>query len=224
MKKYFSVPAIIILILFAFAVHAQKEVNSNVTISVEGSAKIKNENVAKAREEAIQNALEKAILETGSSLSGLSVNDENFQLIKRIIVQEPDKYIAYYTITQESRQEQEFNIKANVVVASAVLKNDLHKMGFLHNNLNNKNKVMVFLAVKGIKSYAAYSKIKNILQSSVNLVKNIYPGNFTWQEAKFEIEMAGDIRSLGVELEQNAGCVVEILSQQPNRVDMVCKL
>ncbi len=224
MKKYLYLPAIIILIFFAFAVNAQKEVSTNVTLSVEGSAKIKNENVAKAREEAIQNALEKAILEAGSNLSELSVKDENFQLIKRIIVQEQDKYIAYYTITQESRQEQDFNVKANVVVASAVLKNDLHKMGFLHNNLKDKNKVVVFLDVKGIKSYAAYSKIKKILQSRVNLVKNIYPGTFTWQEAEFEIEMAGDPQSLGVELEQNAGCVLEINSQQPNRVDMVCKL
>ncbi|MBN1473446.1 MAG: flagellar assembly protein T N-terminal domain-containing protein [Syntrophaceae bacterium] len=224
MKKYLSLPVIIILIFFAFTVHAQKEASANVTLSVEGSAKIKNENVAKAREEAIQNALEKAILEVGSNLSELSVKDENFQLIKRIIVQEPDKYIAYYTITQESRQEQEFNVKANVVVASAALKNDLHKMGFLHNNLIDKNNVIVFLAVKGIKSYAAYSKIKKILQSRVNLVKNIYPGTFTWQEAEFEIEMAGDTQSLRVELEQNAGCVLEINSQQPNRVDMVCKL
>ncbi len=224
MKKYLYLPLIIILIFFAVTVNAQKEVNGNVTLSVEGSAKINNENVAKAREEAIQNALEKAILETGSSLSELSVNDENFQLIKRIIVQDPDKYIAYYTITQESRQEQDFNVKANVIISSAALKNDLRKMGFLHNNLKNTNKVMVFLAVKGIKSYAAYSKIKNILQSRVNVVKNIYPGTFTWQEAEFEIEMAGDPQSLGVELEQNAGCVLEILNQQPNRVYMVCKL
>ena len=224
MKKYLSLPVIIIVIFFAFAVYAQKEVNSNVTLSVEGSVKIKNENVAKAREEAIQNALEKAILETGSRLSELSVNDENFQIIKRIIVQEPDKYIVYYTITQEGRQEQEFNVKANVVVASVALKNDLHKMGFIHNNLKDKNKAGVFLSVKGIKSYATYSKIKNILQSRVNLVKNIYPCTFTWQKAEFEIEMAGDTQSLGVELEQNAGCVLEINSQQTNRVDMVCKL
>jgi len=224
MKKYLSLPVIIIVIFFAFAVHAQKEGNSNATLSVDGSAKIENENVAKAREEAIQNALEKAILEEGSNLSELSVNDENFQLIKRIIVQEPDKYIVYYTITQEGRQEQEFNVKANVVVASVALKNDLHKMGFLHNNLKGKNKTGVFLAVKGIKSYAAYSKIKIILQSRVDLVKNIHPVTFTWQEAEFEIEMAGDIQSLGAELEQKAGCVMEILSQQPNRVDMVCKL
>ena len=224
MKKCLYLPVIIIVIFFAFTVRAQKEVSTNITLSVEGSAKINNENVAKAREEAIQNALEKAILETGSSLSELSVNDENFQLIKRIIVQDPDKYIAYYTITQESRQEQEFNVKANVIISSAALKNDLHKMGFLHNNLKNTDKVMVFLAVKGIKSYAAYSKIKIILQSRVDLVKKIYPVTFTWQEAEFEIEMAGDIQSLGAELEQKAGCVLEILSQQPNRVDMVCKL
>jgi len=224
MKKYLSLLLMIILIFFAFTVHSQKEENSNVFLSVEGSANVKNENVVKAREEAIQNALEKAILEVGSRLSELSVKDEDFQLIKRIIVQEADKYIAYYTITQEGRQEQEFNVKANVVVASAALKNDLHKMGFLHNRLKDKNNVMVFLAVKGIKSYVAYSKIINILQSRVNLVKNIYPGTFTWQEAEFEIEMAGDTQALKSELEQNAGCILEILSQRPNRVDMVCKL
>lgn len=224
MKKYLFIPFIIFFVLFTLSVHAQKEVNGNVTLSVEGSAKIKNENVAKAREEAIQNALEKAIIEAGSKLSEISASDENFQLIKRIIIQEPDKYIAYYTITQESRQEQEFNVKANVVVAAAALKNDLYKMGFLHNDLKDKNNIRVLLIVKGIKSYTVYSKIKNILQSRVTLVKNIYPGTFTWQEAEFEIEIAGDVQSLGSELEQNAGCVVEILSQQPNWVEMVCRL
>jgi hypothetical protein len=224
MKKYIFLPVIVFVIFFALSVHAQKEEKSNVTLSVEGTSKIKNENVAKAREEAIQNALEKAIIEAGSKLSEISARDENFQLIKRIIIQETDKYIAYYTITQESRQEQEFNVKANVVVAAAALKNDLYKMGFLHNDLKDKNNIRVFLIVKGIKSYTVYSKIKNILQSRVNLVKNIYPGTFTWQEAEFEIEIAGDVQSLGSELEQNAGCVMEITSQNPNRVEMVCRL
>jgi hypothetical protein len=224
MKKYLSLFVIIIVGFSALSANAQKEGVGNVTIGVEGTSKIKNENVAKAREEAIKNALEKAIIEAGANLSAFSPSDENFQLIKRIIIQEPDKYVAYYTITQESRQEQEFNVKANVVVSSAVLKNDLHKMGLLQNDLKNENNKRVFLIVKGIKNYAAYSKIKNILQNNVNLVKNMYPVTFTWQEAEFEIEVAGDVQSLRTELEQNAGCVMEITSQQHNRVDMVCKL
>src|SRR4030042_4187330 len=206
MKKYFLLSVLFLLIFCPFSVHAQKAETGSVNINVEGSAKIKRDDVATARDEAIQNALERAILESASQLSEIPIKNEDFHLIKNIIVQEPDKYVLYYTITEEIRQPQDFVVKANVVVALLALKNDLQKMGFLHNNLVEKNDIKIFLTVKGLKSYSGYLRIRDFLQSRIRLVKSIYPAHFSSQEAQFQIDIIGNAQSLVEELEKNAGC------------------
>jgi Flagellar assembly protein T, N-terminal domain len=193
-----------------------------LSLNVQGSAQIKQNDVATAREGAIQNALEKAILEAAVKLLSVPVQDENFQLVKGVLLNEPDKYVYYYKITEENRQPQKFIVTADVVVAFSVLKNDLGKMGFLNVNQAEKNNAKVFLSVNGLKKYSDYVRIKEFIQSRIKLVKSIYPGHFEWQHAYFEIELYGNAQSLANELEGNGGCIMEMKQTEHDKIEMTC--
>ncbi|HDQ04143.1 MAG TPA: hypothetical protein ENN23_06180 [Deltaproteobacteria bacterium] len=221
MKKLIILTTILCMVFFEMFAHGQHE-KGTLTLQTEGSAPIKRGDVAAAREAAIKNALKEAILQATSKLLETPAQDENFQLIKSVILDEPDKYIFYYTIAHESRQQQNFIVRANVVVALLALKNDLRKMGFLHNQQFEENEIKIFLIVKGLRSYSEYSQMKKFLQKSKDLVKNIYPGRFQWQEASFEIELSGNAQYLADELEQNVGCVLEIRQPEYDKVEMIC--
>ena len=221
MKKYLLLPIIVFINFYPIYVHAQNE-KGLLSLNIQGAAQIKRNNVAVAREEAIQEALEKAILEAASKILSIPVKDENFQLVKSILLNEPDKYVYYYKITEENKQPQTFIVNVNVVVDFLGLKNDLNKMGFLNAPQMEKNNVKVFLNVNGLKNYSEYVRIKEFLQSRAKLVKNIYPSRFEWQQAHFEIEIYGNVQSLANDLEENGGCILEIKQTEPDKIEMIC--
>jgi predicted transcriptional regulator len=220
-KKYLFLTIIVFINFCPSYVYPQDE-KGLLSLNVEGSAQIKQNDVATAREGAIQNALEKAILEAASKILSVQEQDENFQLVKGVLLNEPDKYVYYYKITEENRQTQKFIIKANVVVAFLVLKNDLGKMGFLSVNQTEKNNAKVFLTVNGLKKYSDYVRIKEFIQSRIKLVKSIYPSRFEWQHAYFEIELYGNAQSLASELEEKGGCILEVKQTEHDKIEMIC--
>lgn len=223
MKKYLLLSILVFIAFCPIYLHAQNE-KGLLSLNVQGTAQIKRSDFAVARQEAIQDALEKAILEAASKLLSIPAKDENFQLVKSILLNEPDKYVQYYKITEENRQPQTFIVNVNVVVAFLVLKNDLNKMGFLNPTQIEKNNVKVFFNVNGLKKYSEYIRIKEFLQSRTKLVKNIYPGRFEWQHAHFEIEIYGNVQSLADDLEGNGGYIMEIKQTDDNKVEMICSL
>jgi hypothetical protein len=221
MKKYLLLSILVFITFYPICVYAQNE-KGLLSLNVQGTAQIKRNDVASAREEAIQDALEKAILEAASKILSIPAKDENFQLVKNVLLNEPDKYVHYYKITEENREPQTFIVNVNVVVSFLVLKNDLNKMGFLNAPQIEKNNVKVFLNVNNLKKYSEYVRIKEFLQSRTKLVKNIYPSRFEWQHAYFEIKIYGNAQSLANELEENGDCILEIKQTEHDKVEMIC--
>jgi hypothetical protein len=221
MRKYLLLSIIILITIISIPVYAQND-EGVLSLYVEGSAKIKQNDVAGAREEAIQNALEKAILEAVSKLLAVPIKDEKFQQAKSIIINEQDKYVQYYKIAEEKKQSQNFIVNVNVMIALSSLKNDLHKMGYLQTSPTGKNNIRVSLSVSGLKKYSDFLNLKEFLQNRTKLVKNIYPGSFKWSEAHFEIEIFGDAQSFAEELVKNVACMPNIKQTDNNRIEMIC--
>lgn len=221
MRKYLLLAILVLIIFISLPVYAQSD-QGVLSLYVEGSAKIKQNDLAGAREEAIQNALEKAILETVSKLLAVPTKAEEFQQAKNIIINEQDKYVQYYKIAEEKRQAQNFIVNVNVVLALSSLKNDLHKMGFLQAAESGKNNIRVSLSVIGLKKYSDYLNLKDFLQNRTKLVKNIYPCSFQWSEVHCEIELSGDAQSFADELVKNVACVPDIKQANNNKIEMIC--
>ncbi len=174
----------------------RRKIPAILSLDVEGSADINQNDVARAREEAIQNAIENAILKATAKLMSVSVDDERFQPVKSIIIDEPDKYVSNFKIVAEMKKPASYEVNIHAVVDLAGLKNDLNKMGFLQAVQTAKSMPIVLLDVKGLKKYSDFLRLKEFLQNRTKMVKNIYPCRFEWQQAHFEIEIIGDVQSL----------------------------
>ncbi|HQO14153.1 MAG TPA: hypothetical protein PLB69_02845 [Smithellaceae bacterium] len=223
MKKYFVIPLFLFIIFLPVIINAQTAESGTINMDVQGSVEIENDNVAIARGKAIQDVLEKAILEVICKLPEFQNQNEDFQLIKNILLQSPHKYVPYYTIKEEGRNEQVFALKANVVVSLSLLKNDLHKMGFIPDDIDVQNKTTIILTFKELKSYPKYLRIKNFLRSQTKVIKVVYPVCFAWQEARFELDFAGSAQVLADELKNTAGCLLEINESGNKGIEMVCR-
>ena len=149
-----------------------------MSFDVEGSADISRNDAARAREEAIQNAIENAILKATAQLMSISVSDARFQPVKSIIIDEPDKYVNNYKIVTEVKKPDSYQVIVHVVVNLVNLKNDLNKMGFMQVVQAGKISPMVLINVKGLRKYTDFLFLRDFLRSRKKIVKNTPMGKF----------------------------------------------
>src|SRR5659263_596167 len=102
MRKCLFISFFVLTLFLSVCVYAQ-DYSAILSLDVEGSADISQNDVARAREEAIQDAIEKAILEVTARLMSIPVSDDRFQPVKSIIIDEPDKYVNNYKIVAEMK-------------------------------------------------------------------------------------------------------------------------
>jgi len=221
MRKFLFISYFILTLFFSVCVYAQED-SAVFSFDVKGSADISQNDSARAREEAIQDAIENAILKATAKLMSIPVSDDRFQPVKSIIIDEPDKYVNNYKIVAEMKRPASYEVNVHVVVNLVNLKNDLDKMGFLQLVQTGKTSPIVLLDVKGLKKYSDFLRLKEFLQSRTKIVKNIYPRRFEWQQAHFEIEIIGDAQSLAGELTQTGRYVLDFGKTGKNKIEMTC--
>jgi hypothetical protein len=221
MRKYLFISIFILTMFLPVCVYAQND-SAIFSLDIIGNADIKQNDVARAREEAIQDAIEKAILRATSKLMSIPVNDDRFQPVKSIIIDEPDKYINNYKIITEMKKPASYQVNVHVVVDLLSLKNDLNKMGFLQIAQTEKTSPIVLLDVKGLKKYSDFSHLKDFLQSRTKIVRNIFPCRLEWQQAHFEIEIIGDAQSLVDELTKTGRYALNYGKQGKNQIELTC--
>ncbi len=140
--------------------------------------------MARAREEAVKNALEKAIMQAAAKILLDKFEDEKFQAVKSIMIGKADRYIKNYRMISENRQHDEYTANVNVVVALAPVRDDLLQMGVLQDQ-GEKEGVSVSLSLKGMKKYSDFAHLKTFLQNRPKIVKSVYPCRLEWQQAAF---------------------------------------
>ena len=221
MRKFLFISSLVLTLCLSVCVYAQDN-SAILSLNVVGSAAISRNDTARAREEAIQDAIDNAILKATAKLMSIPVNDDRFQPVKSIIIDEPDKYVNNYKIVAEMKKPASYEVNVHVVVNLVNLKNDLSKMGFLQLVQTEKTSPIVLLDVKGLKKYSDFLRLKEFLQSRTKIVKNIYPRRFEWQQAHFEIEISGDAQSLVDELTQTGRYALDSGKTSKNKIDMTC--
>ncbi|MGD0279403.1 MAG: hypothetical protein ABSC11_08860 [Smithella sp.] len=221
MGRYISLSFFIFLFL-SFFVYAQND-SGLLNIDAEGQAVIKQNDVARARQEAIREALGNAVQTAAAQLLSVGVKDERFRPVKSAVIEEPDKFISVYKISAERKETLRYIVNVNVTVVLADLRNDLDNKGFFQTlRTEGKNDLTVFLNVRGLKNYADYSRLKEFLQSRTS-VKSIYPCRFAWQQAQFEVTLFGNTQSLADELIKKGWCLLPDIKQvDKNHMEIKC--
>jgi hypothetical protein len=220
MKRY---PLLLIFFIIYFLnTSAFAQSNAGVlNFDAKGSAPI-NQDITQAREKAIQDGLQKAVMAAVESIAGISVKDEKFQSITETIAEQYEAYVNNYKITGEKQEPESFTVNINVAVAMVSLKNDLNNMGVNQSTRSKGNKSIITLNIKGLNKYEDFSYLKQFLQSHNLMVKNIYPGIFEWKQVRFEVEILVPVQTMINELARTGRYALETKRIENRQIEMTC--
>ena len=216
MKKILSF--LLMICLFHNPTYAG-QATTDLTLQVEGRAPVVKNDVAGAREEAVKNALEKAIMRAAAKVLLVKIEDEKFQVVKSNMVGKADRYIKHYRIISENIQHDEYVAHVNVEMDLAFVKDDLLQMGILQDQGENEIG-SVSLLLRGMKKYSDFVRLKTFLQNHPKVVKSLYPCHLEWQQARFDVVMVGSVQDLVAEFEKSGRYLLEDIKKNQNVVEI----
>lgn len=201
-----------------YAAYAE-QLSRDLVLQVEGHAPVVKNDEARARDEAVKNALEKAILQASAKILLDKYEDEKFQAMKSIMIGKVDRYIKNYRIVSEIRQHDEYTTNVHAVVALLPVQEDLMQMGILQDH-REKELISVSLFLTGMKKYSDFDRIRTFLQSRSRTVKNIYPCRLEWQRVSFNLRLDGDVQYLIAEFEKTGKYTIDSVNKNQNEVEI----
>lgn len=196
---------------------------ADFTLQVEGRAPVVKDDEARARGEAIKNALENAIMQAVYNMTPNKAEDGKLQPLKSILAGRTDRYIKNYRIISENRQQDEYAANVHVVVALTPLTDDLIQMGVLSDQKRGDG-IPVSVSLKEVKKYSDFVFLRTFLQNRTKIIKSAYPCRLEWQRADFDLVLSGETSHLAAEFEKSGRYILETVNQNQNGVQITLRL
>ncbi|HOE79210.1 MAG TPA: hypothetical protein PKY71_05205 [Smithellaceae bacterium] len=188
-----------------------------LTLLVEGRAKIVKEDEALGRSQAIQDALENALIRAAERIVTDRKAPEKLNAVKAALAGKADRYIGNYRIVSEIRQEDFYQVEAQVLVLEKLLGEDLIQMGLLPQQRSG-DVTAVYLSVDHVEKYSDFIGIRNFLQSMPRIVKSPYPCRLGWHQADFDLILLTEVKLFIAQIEQSGRYAVRELGDHQDGV------
>jgi hypothetical protein len=175
LKKYFLTSFIFLFLLLIYQGFCLQEVKR---IETEGLASIKEGDVAAARDQAIEDALRRAVEQTVGTIVESETVVQNYALLSDRIYTKSDGYVTRYEILEEDQQEKLYRVKALVDVGVDKLKDDLSAIGLLIRRMK-KPRVMVMITDENIQGQSIFDRyVASISQSEGIMIRKLREKGF----------------------------------------------
>jgi len=178
----------------------------------EGRAAITKSDTARARDEAVQKALENAVLQTAVGMVPERISEEKLRFMKSMLTGKVGHYIRNYRIAGETMQQEEYVVDVQAAVAITPLRNDLLQMGLLRAPAE-KTRVDVSVHMTGVNALSDFNRLKDFLQSRTAIVKSMYPCRLEAAQVQCDLVIWGTPRNLADEFEKTGKYKVDVITK-----------
>jgi hypothetical protein len=200
MRKPFLIILVFVTWIFLLPCKGFSQDNEDVkSVNTEGTSIIINDDLASARNNAIQDALQKAVEHVVITLIPTKTIASQSKIIRDNLYAKSNEYIHDYRIISEKQYQAVYQVNVRSTLFASSIIDDLQALGLL---IVEKTKVpvtVVVILVRGLKSYSDFAKVKELLKTKMK-VMNIYQRRFEWSMARLDLEIQGTVQSFAGEL------------------------
>ena len=172
------------------------------TVEVEGSAQVIGLDLARARNEAIRNALQKAVVEVASRFLDPQDAEQKSKLLKTQIYSQAEGFIQDYRLLFETSVMDVYTVAIRVTVFAGGISSELQKLGLTRSTQYNPATAAISLTLRGIRSYSDYARCYGILKEKIPGVRAAVPREASWGVARFDVAVEGRIPALAERLRE----------------------
>jgi hypothetical protein len=197
------------LIILYPAVSPCEESERTQVFETEGIAAVIGSDLARAREGAIQDALQKAVIKaTGQWLTPQDA-ERKYVLLRERIYERADEYTQDFRILFELSDPDIYSVTVRATVFSEKMRNDLQNLGLITPPVNPPSVNTIFLMIRGIRTFGDYVRLRGTLKERIPGVRESVPREASWRSARFDVVAEGTVADFTERLREKLGAEIQ---------------
>lgn len=197
-----------LVICFPAASRGEESASIQV-VEAEGSASVTSGDLARARSEAVREALQKAVEQVAARwLSPQDVTGKS-QVIRERITGRAEGFIQEYRIVSETTALEVHTVAVRASVLADTLRKDLLELGLIRPTQLKIPVTRISLTLRGIRTYGDYVKCRAILQDRIPGIREIVLREASWSVARFDLGAEGTVPTLAERLREKLAVEIQ---------------
>jgi hypothetical protein len=178
------------------------EMTATQVVEAEGSAQVIGLDLARARNEAVQDALLKAVVQVANRFLTPQDAERKSRLLKEQIYSQAEGYIQDYRLLFETSVMDVYTVAIRVTVFADGIRNGLQGLGLIRPNQYDVVSAGISLTISGIRSYGDYARCHGILRDRIPGIRAAVPREVSWGLARFDLAAEGTIPTVAERLRE----------------------
>ncbi|MDP1990937.1 MAG: flagellar assembly protein T N-terminal domain-containing protein [Syntrophales bacterium] len=183
-------------------------------LETEGIAVVIGSDLARARDGAIRDALQKAVM--GATGQWLTPQDaeRKYEILRERIYDRAEEYTQDFRILFEISDQDIYSVTVRATVFSDRIRKDLQELALINPPVQNPSVTRIFLTIRGIRTYSAYVRLRGMLKESISGIRGAVPREASWGSARFDIAVEGTAAALAERLRETLAADIQHQSDQ----------
>jgi len=211
---------LLLLILIAFPAASLCAEMPIRVVESEGSAIVTDNDRARARSEAVRDALQKAVVEVASAWLLPGHDPQQSDLLREQIYKKAEGFIQDYRVISESVSQDLFTVVIKASVLADNVENDLRGLGLGVPKESQVRMSTISLVIRGIGDYASYSRCRSILREGKTGIREIILREASWGLARFDVMAEASVPVLSGWLHEKMGADIRYQDEKTLEVDL----
>jgi hypothetical protein len=161
------------------------------TVEVEGSAQVIGLDLARARNEAIRDALQKAVAEAANRFLDPQDAERESRLLREQIYSQAEGFVQDYRLLFETSVLEVYTVAVRVTVFADGIGSELQRLGLIRPNRRTLVPTGISLTVQGIRSVGEYARAYGILKDRIPGIRAAVPREASWGQVCFDVAAEG---------------------------------
>ena len=205
-----------VFIFFLFAVMVfcpslslGEETGRTQVFETEGIAAVIGSDLARARDDAVLDALQKAIARaTGQWLTPQDA-ERKYEILRERIYNRAEEFTQDFRILFELSDPDIYSVTVRATVFSDRIRKDLQELGLINPPVQNLSVTRIFLTIRGIRTYSDYVRLRGMLKERIPGIREAIPREASWGSALFDIAAEGTVAAVAERLREKLAADIQ---------------
>lgn len=189
-------------------------------VEAEGIAAVTGLDVAGARDEAVRDALQKAVERTAGQWLSQQDLARRYEKLKEKLYDRAEGFIQDFRILFEISDSDIYYVNVRATVFADSVRGELEHLSLIGPSLRRPPPIVISLTLRGVRDYGAYVRWKDILKDALPGIRAITPREASWGAVRFDVTVEGTAAAVSESLREKLGVEVRQPDDRSLEVDL----
>lgn len=197
------------VMIFCPSLSLGEERGRTQVFETEGIAAVIGSDLARARDGAVRDALQKAVTRaTGQWLAPQDAG-RKYEILRERIYDRAEEFTQDFRILFEISDQDIYSVTVRATIFSDRIRKDLQELGLINPPVQNPTVTRILLTIRGIRTYNDYIRLRGMLKERIPGIREAVLREVSWGLARFDIAAEGTVAAVAERLRKKLAADIQ---------------